>query len=105
MNPARAIAMLDKQIAAHGQRISFKRGTSGITTRCFVREYKPDELVGLITQQDRLVVLSPSDLGAYGIPKAQDLVATGGQQGIVQSVGQTHINDVLVRLDLRVRMT
>ena len=105
MTPTEAIAMLDRQIDAHGQRVSFKRNTAGLTARGFVREYKPEQLVGLITQADRMVIISPSVLGTFGVPKALDEVAIAGAVGKVQSVGTTHINDVLVRLELRVRMT
>lgn len=104
MTPNEAIDALDRQIAAHGQSVSFKRSTSRLDARGFVREFKPEQLVGLITQQDRKVILSPSVLGTYGVPKAQDDVNIAGQIGKVQSVGMTHLNDVLVRLEIRVRL-
>lgn len=105
MTPTEAIAALDRQLDAHGQRVVLRRGATKIELRGFVREFKPEQLVGLITQQDRQVILSPTDLGALGVPAAQDDVNIAGVIGKVQSVGQTHIDDVLVRLELRVRLS
>lgn len=106
MTPTSAIAMLDRQIAAHGQEVSFRKadGSATLVARGFIRGYKPDQLVGLIQEGDRQVVLSPSDLGAFGAPANQDLVSINDEVGTVQSVSQTHINDTLVRLDVRVRV-
>lgn len=105
MTPAAAIAMLDRQIARHGQGVSFKRGATALAMRGFVRKFAPEEVVGLVTEQDRIVVLSPSTLGAFGVPKEQDDVSISGKLGKVQpSVGLTHIGDTLVRIELRVKM-
>lgn len=105
MTPAAAIAMLDRQVDAHGQTVTFHRGATTLAMRGFVREFKPEQLVGLITEQDRLVVLSPSVLSTYGTPKELDDVSIASKLGKVQSVGTTHIDDTLVRLEVRVRLS
>lgn len=105
MTPAAAIAMLDRQIARHGQTVKFKRASTPATMRSFVRPYAPDKIVGLVTEQDRLVILSPSTIGAYGVPKEQDDVSLNGQQGKVQpTVKQIFLDDTLVRIEMRVRI-
>lgn len=105
MTPAQAIAMLDRQISAHGQSLKFKRGNGAVVPmRGFVRSFKASELVGTLKQGDRSVILSPSSLGAFGAPQGQDKVSfLAGGSATVQSVEQVHINDVLVRLNLVVR--
>ena len=102
---ATEIAKLDDGIARKGQPIAFRRGTTEHNNVGFVRGYKVEQLVGLITQKDREVIMSPSSLGAYGLPRANDDFATAGSLGKVQSVQPFHIGSTLVRIELRVTMT
>lgn len=106
MTPEHAIAMLDRQIAAHGQPLALRRGNGGAqhNARGFVRGYKPDELIGLVSQADRNVTISPSSLGAYGLPKALDEFSSNGQRGKVEDVEPIHIGETLVRVNMRVRL-
>lgn len=104
MKPAEAIAKLDRQIAAHGQVIGFRRGTTTQSARGFVRGYKPEQLVGLITQQDREVIVSPSTLGEFE-PRANDDFQTVGRLGKVMAAEPIHLDGVLVRWNLSVRLT
>lgn len=71
MTPAQAIAMLDKQLRAHGEDVTLRTGNTTVgqkTVRAFVRGLKADELVGTITQATKRVTISPTDLGAFGEP-------------------------------------
>ncbi|MBN9334833.1 hypothetical protein, partial [Devosia sp.] len=83
----------------------FKRGSAALgQMRGFVRGFKPSEFVGTFKQGDRGVVLSPSTLGAFGVPQNLDKVAfLAGSTATVQSVEQIHLNDVLVRINIIVR--
>lgn len=104
MMPANAIAMLDRQIARHGQSLKFKRGSAALVEmRGFVRGFKPSELVGTLKQGDRSIVLSPSTLGAYGLPRAQDKVVLADSSATVQFVEPVYLADVLVRINVTVR--
>lgn len=106
MTPAEAISMLDDQIARHGQTVKFKRGNGPIAAmRGFVRGFKPEELVGTLKQGDRTLVLSPTMLGTFGVPKAQDKVAflAGGSATVQAPPEQIHMDNVLVRVNLIVR--
>lgn len=106
MTPSDAIAMLDRQITVHGQTIALRRGSGAQhNARGVVRDFKPEQLVGLVTQADRAVILSPSNLGAFGVPLLQDAVSISGRIGTVQEVEPVAINDVVVRVNMRVRMT
>lgn len=104
MNPAQAITMLDAQIAEHGQAIAFKRGATEKAATGFVRGYKVEQLVGLITQQDRNVIVSPSSLGGFA-PAANDDFITMGKLGKVTAAEPIHIGSTLVRWNLTVRLT
>jgi hypothetical protein len=106
MTPAEAIAMLDDQIARNGQTLKFKRGNGQpVSMRGFVRGFKPDELVGTLKQGDRIIVLSPSTIGTFGVPQTLDKVAfLAGSSATVQSPPeQVHMDDVLVRINVVVR--
>src|SRR5690606_15930606 len=106
MTPTEAISMLDRQIAAHGQSIALRRGSGAQhSARGIVRDYKPEQLVGLVTQADRSVILSPTTLGAFGVPRLQDAVSISGRIGTVQEAEPIAIDDVVVRVNVRVRMT
>lgn len=135
MTPADAIAALDRQIAAHGQPIAFRRGAEApISVLGFVRGYKPEQLVGMLTQQDRQVVVSPTFLDGMLVPvlqtfrpwsdgllwqdtapwaeepwvfapQANDDFQTMGRRGKVTSAEPIHLGGVLVRWNLVVRLT
>jgi len=101
--PAEAIDELDASIAAVGQTVTFKRGATTGSMAAMVRGFKPAELVGLIKQGDRSIVLSPTSLGAFGIPQATDKVLLATRPATVQSVEPIYMADVLVRINLVAR--
>lgn len=103
MTPAAAIAALDRQIAAHGQVVSFRRGATIQAATGFVRGLKPEQLVGMLTQADRSVVVSPTSLGAY-TPKANDDFLTNGALCTVKAAEPIHIGSAIVRWNLTVTM-
>jgi hypothetical protein len=104
--PAGMIARLDVAIGRRGQSIALRRGTGAIhTCRGVVRGYEIEKVVGLITLADRRVIVSPGGLGAYGIPKANDDFSSKGKLGKVQEAEPIYVDDVLVRVELRVRLT
>lgn len=104
MTPETAIAMLDRQIAAHGQPVAFRRGASAqVSARGFVRGYKPEELVGMVEQADRQMAVSPTTLGAF-VPQDNDDVSIAGRLGKVMDVEPVQIGATVVRFNLRVRM-
>ena len=112
MTPAQAIAMLDRQIAQHGQTVKLVRlvpnGTAiEATVKGFVRGYRPDELAGGIQQGDSSIVLSPTQLAATAFAsapvRANDKAETNGRRRNVQMADPVYINDVLVRINLQVR--
>lgn len=106
MSPAEAIAMLDRQMSEHGQAIAFQRGATEQAAVGFVRGYKVEQLVGLITQQDREVIVSPSSLGTFQPRENDDFIITAGAKlGMVMAAEPIHIGSTLVRWNLRVRLT
>ncbi|QDZ10523.1 hypothetical protein [Devosia ginsengisoli] len=106
MTPERAIAKLDRQLSRHGQAIAFKRGATEQAAVGFVRGYKAEQLVGLITQQDREVVVSPSSLATFQPKENDDFIITAGAKlGKVMTAEPIHIGTTPVRWNLRVRLT
>ena len=112
MTPAQAIAMLDRQIAEHGQTVTLTRlvpNQASITLTCkaFVRGYKPDELANGVQQGDSMVVMSPTDLAGTAfesaLPTTNNKLTTGGRLRNIQMADPVYMNDVLVRLNLQVR--
>lgn len=103
MSPAAAIAMLDRQIAAHGQAVTLRRLNPASTSdlRAFFRGYRPDELAGGIQQGDSTATLSPTGLGV--LPKTLDKLTASGRVRTVQAVEPVEIDGVLVRVNLWLR--
>jgi hypothetical protein len=107
MTPGASIAMLDRNIARHGQTVLLRRGSTEVTVRAFVREYKPDEIVGPIGQGDSNVVLSPTQI--VGTPFAtaplarNDKVVVRGRVRNIEAADPVLLDDQLVRINLQVR--
>lgn len=126
---AQHIADLDRSLAEHGEDIVLRRvnGTStanqtfvDVTCRAFVRGFSPDELVGGITQQDRNVILSSTEIDAAGWPANEadstsevderiprknrgDRCKVAGNWCTVEAAQGIRIGGTLVRIDMRVR--
>lgn len=107
MTPAEAIAMLDRQLADHGEDIALRHMAAGAiasteTVRAFVRGYKPDEVVGNIQQGDGRITVSPTGLASA--PKPNDKTVVGGiKVRNVQAVEEVRLAGVVVRYNLQVR--
>lgn len=107
MTPIHAIAKLLRQLDSHGQIVDLRKIAGGQTQsealarRAFVRGYKPDELVGQIQQGDRNVVLLP-DAVAVALKKGDKIVIAGAAAN-VETAEIVRINDVAVRVNVRVR--
>lgn len=104
MTPAQAVAMLDKQLRAHGETVTARRlPAADIPSRGFVRGYKPADLVGDIKQGDLRVTLSPTGLAAILPFKAGDKVLVAGAVKNVEQAEHVRMLDQIVRINLRVR--
>lgn len=115
MTPATAIAMLDRQLAAHGQAVKLRpaaTATGEVSCAAFVRGYKPEELIGGITQQHSLVVMSPTDAGSFAsgaaspldvrIPRKGNFVVVNGKPRAVQAGVGIYMGTTLVRIEATV---
>lgn len=104
MTPLQAIAMLDRQLARHGQTVTLARGASSVTIPGFVRGFRPEELVGDIQQGDLSAVLSPTNLGDFPVPvQHNDKLTVAGAVKNVESAEHVCMLDQLVRINLVVR--
>lgn len=104
MTPTQAIAALDRQLANAGQDIAFRRGETEKLAWGKLDGYDPEQLVGLITQADQKLIVSPTSLGTYE-PHENDEFTTAGKLGKVMSAQPRRIQNVIVRWNIRVRMT
>jgi hypothetical protein len=70
-----------------------------------VRGFKPDELIGGISQNDSKVILSPTGLAGWpgGAPKKDDWITIDGRVRSVMAAEPIKMNDVLVRIELQVK--
>ncbi len=118
MTPAAAIAALNRQLALHGQHAVLRRSTWVGTTktnfdvaiRITLRGYRPEELLGGITQGDSQVVLGPTEIAAAGwpggmvdVPHAGDQIIAAGRARSIIASAPIYLGGELVRLDLQVR--
>ncbi|KFC73200.1 hypothetical protein FG93_01944 [Bosea sp. LC85] len=106
-DPAAAISDLDQELGESGQSVTLSRpagGPADLVCQAFVRGYKPEQLVGAITQQDSLVILSPTALAAvaWPVPEGGDRVKVGAVWKRVQAAGPIYMAGVLVRVELQV---
>lgn len=129
MTPAEVISNLDAALDRRGEDILLQRLTLGpastpipfgVSCRAFVRGYKPDELVGSITQQDNRVILSPTEISAIGwpgpavtppgpgvldrrVPHKGDRAVINGQVRNVEAATGIYMAGTLVRIEMQVR--
>lgn len=107
-----AIAALDRQLAAKGQGLTWRRyaglglarSATDATVRGSVRDYQPREILGGIAAGDTRVILSPTDVGPVGRgwPEIGDFVVIDGRERRVKAAPVTRMNDQVVRIDLQV---
>lgn len=120
-----AVAALDDALAAAGQDIRLIRLTGTqmipyeVTCRAMVRGYQPSELVGSISQQDSMVILSPTEIDRKGwpgpassaatdtsdrrVPRKGDRVVISGKARTVEAAVGITMADELVRIELQVK--
>ncbi|TPM19778.1 hypothetical protein [Mesorhizobium sp. B2-3-6] len=112
-NPASLIADLDAALADAGETVTVRRYTAPTGSPrpkidiedvpAAVRPVKPDELVGDIQQSDRVVVMSPTQIGALLPMKIGDKLLIAGAEVNVQFAGHIRVQNVVVRIKLMVR--
>jgi hypothetical protein len=107
MTPAAAIAMLDRQIAAHGEAVTLRRiGTPDTTlaVSAFVRRAVTDPLVAGsdAVQADTMLVLSPTGLTTFVPPVVGDQADIAGRRVNVREVETVRMVATVVRYNLKV---
>jgi hypothetical protein len=99
------IADLDASLDRVGQTITLRRGTTVQTSKAVVRGYAVEKIAGLISVADRHVIVSPTGLDDFGIPRGGDDCIINSKIGKVQDdVDPIYVDDVLVRVEMRVRL-
>ncbi|WP_038539552.1 hypothetical protein [Neorhizobium galegae] len=99
--------MLDRQLADHGQTVKLRKGNTAageVAVKAFVRGITADEIVGTITQSDKKVTVSPTDLAIFGMPAAGGSVVVDDKpRAIVGSPEILKMDDVIVRINVVVK--
>lgn len=118
------ITALDQAVADVGQMIKLRRFTGtqkipfDVDCLAVVRGYSPDELVGGITQQDSMVIVSPTEITEKGwpgpnssatptnedrrVPRKGDAAVINGRQRNIEAAVGIYVADTLVRIEMRV---
>lgn len=121
MTPDVAIASLDARLASVGQTVTLQRRVPNgspveVACKAFVRGYRPEELVGGISQQDSFVILSQTEITAAGwpgagptttldprVPLKNDRVVINGRSRNIEAAVGISMADVLVRVEMQVK--
>lgn len=125
MTPQQLRADLDAALADAGEVIELQRLTGSqlitttVTCRAFVRGYEPEEVVGGINQNDKRVIMSPTEIIADGwpgpnssatpterdrrVPIKGDRAVIKGRNYNVEAAGGIYVRDDLVRIEMQVR--
>jgi len=113
MTPRVLIARLDAAIAGYGQTVTLQRtavdaASGGVTVAeeiacpAAVRNFGPQDLeAGEV--QDIRVVLSPTGLGAFGIPSRDDRILIDGDAANITQIAPLSYGGQLVRVNLLCR--
>ncbi len=122
LDAPRALAMLDRQLAAKGKTATLRKTVPNgspvdIAVRIKLSDYKPQELAGPIIQGDSKVVLSPTEIIAANwpggaatgngtdkrVPVNGDKIIIAGRTRNIEAASPVYLDDALVRIDLQVR--
>ena len=100
MTPAECIAFLDEMLEQYGETVALRRGVTTATVRASVRGMRAEELIGTAKTNDLMVVISPTGMNAYGLPKVNDKIVVKSVERQVKFVDPIYVNDVWVRCNL-----
>ena len=113
MSPETMISRLDAALAPTGESVTLQRtsidGSTGaitvsdeVTCPAQIRSYAPQDLAAGEVQDIR-VILSPTGLGAFGIPSRDDRIVINGNPSNIEQIGPICYGGRLVRLNLLCR--
>lgn len=112
MTPAHARAMYARQIAAHGENVTFRRTVANApaiekTVRVRVTGYSDAELVAGVSIGDRKIILTAEEAEKTGLPvplrKGTDAFIVRSTKLTVEAVDDStrRINGVLIAYEIR----
>lgn len=112
MNSATAIASLDRALAGYGQEVVLQHTavdaagdvsvTDSVQCPAKVRQFGPQDLEagGVVEIQ---VIVSPTGLGAFGLPSRDDRIMIAGNPSNIVQVAPLYYGGELVRVNLLCR--
>lgn len=113
MTPQTMISSLDRALAPTGENVTLQRtaidsSTGAITVSdevtcpAQIRATAPQDLAAGEVQ-DIKVILSPTGLGAFGLPSRDDRIVIHGNPSNIEQIGPIYYGAQLVRVDLLCR--
>lgn len=99
-------------MTAHGQTATLRLslGTTpptftDVPVRVFIRDYRPEQLVGALQQGDRSAIVRNREfaVGAHRAPRKGDRLVASGVTYTVQAVETRLLGDVVIRHDMTIR--
>lgn len=118
MTPASAIDMLDRFLAENGEDVILRRlvglgpesTDEDIPVRAHVRGLREDELIAGATQDDRMLIMSPTEItaanwpgGVFSLPSANDKAVVADVVCNAEFVNAIRMAGQVVRIEMRVR--
>jgi hypothetical protein len=112
MTPQTIISRLDNAISGYGQTVTLQRTsedtatgaitvTESIVCPAAVRISAPQDLLGDVV--DIRVVVSPSGLGSFGIPRRDDRILINGNPSNIEQIGPLYYGGMLCRVNMLCR--
>lgn len=108
-----AFASVPPFIQRYGQDVTLRRVTgttsqtfTDVPVRAFIRNFLPNELVGGITQGDRLAIIANVEIAAAswpGPPRKGDQIIAGSKVSTVQAVEPVRTEGIIIRHNLTIR--
>ncbi|MER8539156.1 hypothetical protein NKH17_06780 [Mesorhizobium sp. M1334] len=121
------VARLDRQLRLHGEPVQLARKVSGVVRHRLnltgiVKTFAAEQLIGAITQNNYLVILSPTELrkkafpgavpatiasgtippGDENLPSTADAIIMRGGEKAIGQVSAIYDGDQVVRIEIKV---
>jgi hypothetical protein len=106
MTPTQAKQALQRQLEAHGETVSLKRGNTTYSVKARVMDPRPSDLVGNIQLLGRKAIVSAEDVAAVSFPTPflpkQDQLVWNGKTLKIMSINDStrRIQGVLIAYEL-----
>lgn len=118
MTPAAAVEMLDRFLVENGEDAVLRRlvglGPAAVSQdlgiRAHIRGLKEEELIAGMSQDDRILIMSPTEIlaadwpgGVFSLPRKGDKAVVSGTVSNAEFVKPIRLAGQVVRIEMRIR--